>query len=148
MLRPLMGMHSSYSNYATNSNSMVSNNTSPVHTIPSLFFSTESSTSSSGKIEPPPPPKRTPNVFALFVRDHFKELPTDMPVKEKFAKTSQTWRSLSLEERDRYKKMYADNFIQYRKEMADYLNGLSTEDKENYKQSIRVSIWLDLNDSF
>lgn len=108
-----------------------------MHAVSGVFFSTASGNS---KVELPSIPKRIPNVFALYVRDHFKELPSEMPIKEKFMKASQSWRTLSIEEKDRYKKTYADNFIQYRKQMTDYLNALSPEDKENYKQMIRVSI--------
>lgn len=107
-------------------------------TFNNRFFSNE--ISGTEKIAIPTPPKRSLNVFALFIKDQFKKYPSDMPVKEKFVKAGQDWRSLTVEEKEVYKKMTTENFVQYRKDMTAYYESLSPEALTQYKQLIKVCV--------
>lgn len=100
------------------------------------FFSDDKSSSSGSTL--PSPPKRSLNVFAIFVKDRFKLMPSDMPIKEKFVKVGEEWRSLPVEQKEHYKKQMADGFVQYRQEMANYIESLSPEQLVEYKKQIKV----------
>lgn len=102
--------------------------------------SSYSSTSSFSSSTIPHPPKRSSNVFALFVRDCFKRMPLDMPVKEKFAQAGQEWRQLSPEQKDYYQKMGAEEFVKYKTAMDNYLKSLSPEQVDQFKQMKKVII--------
>lgn len=94
----------------------------------------------SERLKLPPPPKRSLNVFALFVKDQFQKYPSDMTVKDKFIRAGQDWRSLSEDEKEVYKKLTAESFVQYRKDMNDYFNSLSAEAKAQYQQLVKVRV--------
>lgn len=100
------------------------------------YFSVDSSSSSLSSI--PDPPKRSSNVFALFVRDCFKRLPSDMSVKEKFVQAGQEWRQLSPEEKEHYQKMGTEEFVKYKTALNSYLESLSPEEMVQFEQKKRV----------
>ncbi|KAH9413539.1 hypothetical protein DERP_008017 [Dermatophagoides pteronyssinus] len=90
--------------------------------------------SSSSTITIPPPPKRSSNVFALFVRDCFKRFPTEMPVKERFARAGQEWRQMTPEQKEHYQKMSTEEFVKYKSAMNEYLGTLNDEELAQFKR--------------
>lgn len=114
----------------------------------SLFFPAASSgsqqqqqtPSSSSTITIPPPPKRSSNVFALFVRDCFKRFPTEMPVKERFARAGQEWRQMTPEQKEHYQKMSTEEFVKYKSAMNEYLGTLNDEELAQFKRIKKVTV--------
>ena len=84
------------------------------------------------------PPKRAPNVFALFVKNSFKKMPSDMALKEKFVRAAEEWRALSDAEKEEYKKEMTDGLVRYRQEMSAYLEKLSPEEMVEFKKMRKV----------
>lgn len=89
-------------------------------------------------------PKRTPNVFALFVKDSFKKMPSDLPFKERFQRAAQEWRSLSDDQKGEYKKKMTEVFVRYREDMASYLESLSPEQLAELKKLRKVCLKFNL----
>lgn len=89
-------------------------------------------------------PKRTPNVFALFVKDSFQKMPSDMPFKERFTRAAEEWRSLSDDQKDEYKKKMTEVFVRYRQDMAAYLESLSPEQIAELKKLRKVYLKFNL----
>ena len=98
------------------------------------------SSTTSVKSSLPVPPKRSPNVFALFVKNSFKDMPADLPVKQKFIRAAEEWRELSENQKEEYKKQMTEGLVQYKKQMADYLDSLSPQELDDFKKQRKVSI--------
>ncbi|KAJ6225242.1 hypothetical protein RDWZM_003787 [Blomia tropicalis] len=98
------------------------------------------SSTTSVKSSLPVPPKRSPNVFALFVKNSFKDMPADLPVKQKFIRAAEEWRELSENQKEEYKKQMTEGLVQYKKQMADYLDSLSPQELDDFKKQRKEKI--------
>ncbi|KAF7490743.1 hypothetical protein SSS_02902 [Sarcoptes scabiei] len=94
----------------------------------------------SNQIVLPEPPKRSSNVFALFIKDCFKRLPADMPVKEKFSIAGKEWRQMSDEDKEPYLKLGSEEFIKYKTAMNEYLKSLSASEMDQYKKNKKNAV--------
>lgn len=62
-----------------------------------------------------------------------------MPVKEKFAQAGKEWRQISPEQKDYYQKMGNEEFAKYKTAMNNYLESLSPEQIDQFKQIKKVN---------
>ena len=100
------------------------------------FFANETSQAKEGLKAP----KRSPNVFALFIKEQYKAFPDNMSNKERFNLIADKWRNLPEDEKDVYRKMMAENMIKYRQEMAAYMQSLSPQEIEELNKFKQVFI--------
>lgn len=85
----------------------------------------------------PPKPKRPVSPFVLYVKqvqNHFTEEEPNIRYSEILKKASKRWAVLDPVEKEHFQKQYNENYEAYTKELQEYNNSITEEQKQLWEE--------------